>query len=209
MFASILEEQGHYVLVAIIFSKSKFTPSRLAKWLDTYGARFVNSVGATAIEVHGACELTGAVRFMGRPLVVYKKGQGVTSCDVWQCVEVNDVYPRYDCIVNSANAKELEMEPTCKTAILYNGQRVYSYSVPRLRFDLSRDLAIANGLVIVADFMEDYCGTVALWQEDNAMLPVMFFYDDDTPIDIDLHTRQNGSRVCVIEQAAKVNYEEL
>ena len=101
--------------------------------------------------------------------------------------------------MNTANAKGVESVDPCKVPIFLNGERVYT--VPEIQFDISQgDLIVCNGLVVVADLIENYCRTIGFTQTDNALLPVTFFYDDDTPIYIEIKTRADGSKVCLVTQ---------
>jgi DNA-dependent RNA polymerase auxiliary subunit epsilon len=68
---------------------------------------------------------------------------------------------------------------------------------------------IANGQVVVADYIEDYFGNIGFYQNDNDALPITFLFDEKTPIYIEVRTKSAGSRVCVIERAYSVDYDEL
>ncbi|WDL98453.1 hypothetical protein [Alicyclobacillus sp. ALC3] len=206
VFVGILEEKGRFVLVSVQFFKERFSVTRIGNWIDKMGIHLEEHV-CMSVDVSNASKIVAGLRFKGRPLVVYEKGQQTLRYDLSDSVEVSDIYKSYNSIVNPASRNEVEVDPPCKATIFYDGERVYS--VPRIEFDLSRDVIISNGQVIVADYIEDYCGTIGFWQEDNAALPVTFFYDDETPIYINIRTRQGGSKVCVIEQDYKVQYDEL
>lgn len=206
VFVAILETKGKEVLVSLQFFKDRFSLMRIGTWIDEMGV-YLGEKSCATVTVPHAKRIVDGLQFKGRPVVLYEKGQQSLNHDVRGWYEVTDVFHAIDWIVQADNAKEVEMASPCKAKIYYHGERVTF--VPRIEFDLSRDRIISNGQLIVADYIDDYCGTVGFWQKDNAALPVAFFYDDETPIYIDVQMRPSGSKVCVIEQKYVVSYDEL
>ncbi|MCL6454011.1 MAG: hypothetical protein K6T78_10420 [Alicyclobacillus sp.] len=203
-FIGILQEKGQYVLVSAQFLKKRFTLSAVAAWIDRMGV-FFQDAECTRVRIAGASHRVDAVAFQGRPLVVYERGQQTIDVDLTFCPEVCDTYRSYDCIVSDARAKAVQAD-LCRVPIFLNGERVDS--VPEIHFDRVRgDLVICNGMVIVADLIEDYCGTVGFTNTEDPLLPAAFFYDDQTPIYIDVATKEDGSRVCTVRQNS-MSYDE-
>ena len=103
------------------------------------------------------------------------------------------------CIIN--NIKEIDPdndEPGLK--IFIDGEEFNE--VPRIDFE-QENLIISNGSFINADYMDDYFGCVAFFQEIDPYLPVAWIQDKNTTVFIELLENDDFGLVCIV----KFNYE--
>ncbi len=208
VFAAILEEHDHLRLVAVQFFKSHFTLSTIGNWLSEKDVYFSDSSIVELItEIPNATAIVAGLLFKGCPLVVYAKGHQILTFSVTDFIEVNDVFQSYDYIVNSADAKDVTFEPPCEAIIFFNGERVNS--VPFIEFNRRTDIVVSNGQLVVADFIEDWCGNIGIFQNENVAIPVSFLLDNKTPVYMNMRTKPDGSKLCVIEQEYSIDYDTL
>lgn len=203
-FVNIVEAGDRTVLVSIQFPKSVFTISTAQEWLTQYKLDF-RPEPEEEHTIRGVGEIVCGVRFRGKPVVLYTKGHRQLSYRPGDFPEITDTYVQYHKIVNTATAREVK--PRSKPTIILNGKVVDK--VPHIDFDLSQDLILSNGHVMVADYIDDYFGGVGFYQENNDFLPIAFFYSPDAPIVITLREKEDGSKVCIVTQEARINPEEL
>ncbi|ADG07582.1 hypothetical protein [Kyrpidia tusciae] len=82
-------------------------------------------------------------------------------------MEITDSSVFFHRITNTANALDVEEDP--EPVVVFISEVVNE--VPHIDFDLSRDLVLSKGQVMVADYIDDYCDRVGFYQEDAISYP--------------------------------------
>ncbi|WP_379969600.1 hypothetical protein [Ectobacillus sp. sgz5001026] len=207
VFVCLLEMQGKLTFVSIQFPRTEFHLSMVYSWLYDK-AIYVSERKSTCGIISNGFQLIQKVLFKGHSIILYEKGNKNLSFDMEGCVEVSQVYDSYHQITTTtSDAVEVFPEEPSKVPIFLNGERIVS--VPRIDFNMGEDLIVSNGHIMVADYIEDYCGTIGFFQQENPHLPISFPLDEQNPIYIDVIMRDDGSKVYVFEQKYTIQYEEL
>lgn len=197
VFAVVVEEKGEMIFVAIQFPDDKFNTDSIIEWVSNYEIIIPDKTKDAANEIK--CEeIVKGVLFKGNPLILVKKGKNSVSYDPLDFVEVMDEFAASAEIVNMGHSKNINLEQHKKRIrIMLNNEALDA--IPRIDFDLTRDLMIVNGNVLVADYIDKYGDTVGFYNSENDLLPVAFVLDDDTTVNINIEEREDGSRLCVVE----------
>ncbi len=206
VFVRLLENQGQLKFVSIQFPKTEFHLSTVYSWLYDKAVYVSEEKSASGVISNGF-QLINKVLFKGHSIVLYEKGNKNLSFDMDGCVEVSQVYDSYHLITTASNAVEVFPEEPSKVPLFFNGEKVAS--VPRIDFNIEEDLIISNGHIMVADYIEDYCGNIGFYQKENPHLPISFPLDDQNPIYIHVIMKEDGSKIYVFEQEYTIQYKEL
>lgn len=205
VFAQILQiNNGKRILVSIDFSKEVFTKRDLVLWLDKYEIIFVDDDDIDFI--HDANSIIEALKFNSKPIILYEKGKNKIYFNRKNIVEITEAYLSNKQEIDTNKSKDVSSLHE-DTKIIYNGEK--TNIVPRIEFDLSRgDIIISNGHVIVADYIDDYCGCVGFYSRQDSSLPIAWLHDSDTTIYIDVYEREK-QKIAVVEAKYIIDIEDL
>jgi len=196
-YVSLLETKKKTIMVSIQLPIS-WDRDVICEFLDRYNFSF-NSCDKNGFYVNKASEIVEGKLFKGMPIVMYIIGKKKIYYDPNNFKEITDYYNSLSKITNTGIAKEVNLEENSKKVIVFlNEKKINNFS--RINFDLSMDYVICNGIFIVADYLDEYCETIGFYTESDSNLPIAYFLDYDSPIYITLEEKQDGSKICIIEQ---------
>jgi DNA polymerase len=207
VFASIMEKEGRFVLASIEFPKKTFDLNKVSLWLKQYNLVLQNSLTGV---LKGAKKIIGGNLFKGNPVLLYEIGINDIKYDANNYDEITVQCVSQIKQFHSSQSKEItedKLRGKEEINIILNGDKL-NY-VPKITFDLTKDLVISNGHVMVADYIDDYCGGIGFYQVGDPSLPVAFMIDPKTTAYIDIEERDDGSKICIIEYSYVFNTDEL
>jgi len=91
--------------------------------------------------------------------------------------------------------------------IKVNGERIRA--IPRIEFDISKDIILSNGNLIVADYLDEYCEGIGFYKDEDPSIPIVFFLDYDTTVEIQIIPKESGSKVYIIEHQYVIDIDSL
>jgi len=106
IFAQMIILEGRVLLVAIEFSKDRFTLKKVISWLDQYNVMILNNSGSNSIEK--AEKIIDALKFKGIPIVLYEKGKKTIMFDRNQLPEIMESYTPAEQIVDFSQGSIIE-----------------------------------------------------------------------------------------------------
>lgn len=205
--AIVLEVENTFVLAAIQFEADKFTVQDVINWLVDYKIVF-NLKESNENKVDNCEIIITGLLFRGNQLILCKKGNKTLFYKQDEFIEVTEKYIYFNEEVNTNHAKNIDLESNNKKLrIVLNGKSIEH--IERLNFDLTKDLIIVNGSVMVADYIDEYCDTIGFYNSDDDLLPVSFILYEDTNVNINITTKEDGSKICIVEYGYLINQDEL
>lgn len=201
-FFTLLELKNKTMFVSVQFPLY-YDTDRIQEFLEYYTFSY-DEKDEKGYYLKNTLEIVEGKLFKGKPLVIGRRGRKKLYYDASDFIEVTAQYNQFHQIVNTGQAEIADMDKK-KPVIILNGRRMDT--VPRIHFDLSKDLIISNGQFIVADYMDDYCGNIGFYSVSDPVIPVSYYLDSDTPVYIQIDEGEDGSKLCVVEQ--EYNLEHL
>ncbi|TRY24798.1 hypothetical protein FOI68_14750 [Brevibacillus sp. LEMMJ03] len=201
-FFTLLELKNKTLFVSVQFPLY-YDTDRIREFLEYYTFSY-DEKDEKGYYVKNALEIVEGKLFKGKPLVIGRRGRKKLYYDVSAFLEVTAHYNQYHQIVHTGQAEIVDMVAK-KPVIFLNGRRMNA--VPRIDFDPAKDFILSNGQFIVADYMDDYCGTIGFYRKTDPVIPVSYYLDSDAPVYIQLDEGADGSKMCVVEQ--KYNLDSL
>jgi hypothetical protein len=201
-FFTLLELKNNTLFVSVQFPLY-YDTDRIQEFLEYYTFSY-DEKDEKGYYVKNTLEIVEGKLYKGKPLVIGRRGGKKLYYDASDFIEVTAQYSNYHQIVNTGQAEIVDMDEK-KPVIILNGRRMDT--VPRIDFDLSKDLIISNGQFIVADYMDDYCGNIGFYSASDPAIPVSYYLDNDAPVYIQIDVGADGSKICVVEQ--KYNLDRL
>lgn len=204
IFANLVELEGRLIPVSILFPLDKFSLDEVISWLGEYAIHWDGSKADRGI-IAGAAEIISGIKFLGNPLILYRKGRKRLEYDAEHFIEITEQYVHFNQLRSILNVKPVTGEkPQLK--IFLNGEQVTE--IPRIDFE-QENLIISNGTFISADYMEDFFGCVAFFRAEDPGLPVAWIQDKDTTVYIELHENDEFGQVCILKFAYEIDLNEL
>ncbi|MFY0544977.1 hypothetical protein [Brevibacillus sp. H7] len=194
-FFTLLELKNKTLFVSVQFPLH-YDTDRIQEFLEYYTFSYDEN-DEKGYYVKNTLEIVEGKLFKGKPLVIGRRGRKKLYYDVSDFIEVTAQYNQYHQIVNTGQAEIVDMVKK-KPVIILNGRRIDT--VPRIDFDLSKDLILSNGQFIVADYLDDYCGNIGFYSASDPAIPVSYYLDNDTPVYIQIDEGADGSKICVVKQ---------
>ncbi|WP_142247870.1 hypothetical protein [Alkalihalobacterium alkalinitrilicum] len=107
-FVTLLELRNKTILVSVLFPKA-FDVDEIVEWIDTHTISY-NDQDNRGYFVKKAGSIVEAVKFKGRPIVLATRGSKKIYYDIHPLIEITNCYVQYSQIVNTVNAKSIEIE---------------------------------------------------------------------------------------------------
>jgi len=183
----IFELKDRIVLVSIEFSKEHFDLENVYIWLSRYNV-ILGEKGKNVNSILNADKIIMGLRFKGNPIILYEMGRRKVSYTSEDFVEITDSFSFQPQKIDTANSKKV----TTGLCIIMNGKQLKE--IPRI--DLYQNLLICNGQCILADYMDEFCGTLGFFK-NNSPLPITYVADKVTTINIDYEDSGWSSRYIV------------
>lgn len=198
----LLEIDEKLELACIEFPKSNFNIEQIITWIQCENVYFGNREKANhTIERCG--RLLKGIKFKGNVIAIYEKGNKSITLDINNYDEITETYNFEFNKIDTTKSKKLQNG----LSIILNGQLVNE--IPRIDFERDKDFLISNGNLIIADYIDDYCGGIGIYRHEDTSLPIVFFIDTNTTVYIDLYEKEDGSQVCIIEHKYILDKEVL
>lgn len=203
VFAHLIRVEDRLVLVSIQFLKDRFSVEEMLEWLDRHSIYWQENPSDTDV-IRGASEIIQGVKFQGHALVLYKPGSDNLTINTQDYCEVTEEYKRFNNVSDTTNSKEVSLGKQQKqVTVFFNGEPVEK--IPTIEFDVMGDFVYVNGVLMCADRIGDYYGTLGVFNRE-LLVPLAFISDDNTTISIDLYER-NGSKLCKIKCTYEIYLE--
>lgn len=90
--------------------------------------------------------------------------------------------------------------------IILNGKQIDF--IPEMRLDLTRDLLISNGHIVVARYIGDYSGCLGFFAEEGDCLPVAWIHDTQAEVHIEVYDNKEG-KIVVIDHNYVIDITEF
>ena len=192
--AVVMEKRAKMILYAVQFPKERFTLSQIVEWMQEYYI-YLETKKELNTSIGDAEEIIQGVLYKGNPLILYKKGKKTLPYNPHNFIEITEEYTNLQTEVSPRRSKELNLDNQLKVVV--NGKEVEG--IPRLDFDLLTDLIISNGNLMVADYIDEYEGTIGFFSNEDPLIPVSFIIDQETTVYIQIEKQENGSFICFVE----------
>ncbi len=202
VFLQILTDRYNIRIVSIEFLKKDFTVSKMVNWLYLYSIKLLNT---NEEKIENAYEIIRGLRFKGRPIILYRNGKDRLYINTVSFPEITNKFESNTQIVDTSKSKKIYSQEKLNQ-IVFNGRRI-SY-IPEIRIDLTRDLLISNGHIIVATYLGDYMGAVGFFYNEGDCLPVAWIHDKNAKVFIDVYKREN-STIVVVEHSHYIDINTL
>lgn len=202
VFVQLLTDKYNMRIVSIEFLKKDFTVSKIASWLHLYSIKLLNT---NEEKIENAYEIIRGLRFKGRPIILYRNGKDTLYINTVSFPEITNKFKSNIQRVDTSKSKKIDIQEKLNQ-IVFNGRRV-SY-IPEIRIDLTKDLLISNGHIIVATYLGDYSGCVGFFENEGDCLPVAWIHDIDAKIFIDVYKGKNGT-IVVVEHSHSIDINTL
>ena len=199
-------------LASIEFLKDRFTLHAALDWLKVYNVT-IPCIEKEDKYIYHANEVIEGLLFKGIPIVLFEKGRKKVKCED-SYMEITKEYVPIKNLSNTKESKILKFQSTKKPSVFkFDGNKNYDRKIvyndmeidhiPVLNFDLTKDLVISNGNVVVCDYIAPYGETIGFYQgkyeEGTDPLPVSFLLDMDTPIYMSVEIKPDGGKLCIIQ----------
>lgn len=202
VFPQLFDLGDRVILVSIDFFKNRFCLDAAIKWLEKNNVA-LGSKSTAEVIIDDAHEMIAGMKFNGYPLVAYSRGNKRIRITTTELVEITEKFICERFKVDTTESKDVQFGLT----IVYNDE--ISDGIPRIDLDMSRDLVICNGAVVVADYIDEYHGCLAFFREDGK-IPVSFVLDTNTTIYIDSYDRDDtGAMTYTIKYQYIIDLESL
>ncbi|MGO1372472.1 MAG: hypothetical protein ACTHVE_11570 [Senegalia sp. (in: firmicutes)] len=203
-------DNNNLELASIEFNKYEFEVRNILEWINKYNIIILENNKDIIYKAH---KIIDGIKFKNIPILLYEKGNQKLECPS-DLIEITQKFIPERNKIDTKKSKELGFNKSHDNKkvifddkkdygkkIIYNGRAIDK--VPVIEFDLSKDLIISNGNVIVCDYIGPYCdNTLGFYQGDykghEGDLPVSFLLDMDTPVYIDIEIQPHGGKLCVI-----------
>lgn len=188
--------------VAIQFTKKEFNIDKIYTWMQLFEVYFNESTKQLS-KVKDCGQILEGIRFKEHLLLIHSKGNQVVTVDSNEYEEITN---KWDVIFEPVDTGE--SKPIVKgLCIKLNGEILEE--VPYIEINQPNDILISNGNLIVADYIDEYCGGIGIYRNDDPCIPVAFFLDNNTTIEIEIYTKEDKSKICVIEHRYIIDVESL
>ena len=202
VFPQLFDLGDRVVLVSMDFYKSKFCLDDAVKWLEKNNVA-LGSKSTTEVIIDDAHEMITGLKFNGYPIVAYSRGNKRIRVATTDLVEITERFICERIKIDTGESKDVQFGLT----IIYNDECIDG--IPRIDLDMSRDLVICNGAVIVADYIDEYHGCLAFFREEE-QIPVSFILDTNTTIYIDSYERDDtGAMIYTIKYQYIIDLESV
>lgn len=202
IFVQLLKTKEKSLIVSIDFSKEIFKIVNILDWINMYAIKILNH---NEDKIENAQSIIEGLKFKSLPIILYRKGLDTIYVNKNKFREVTiDFIPNlYK--VDTMNSKEVD-SVVSKGEIILNG-RLVDY-IPGIRIDLTKDLLISNGHIIVASYLGDYSGCIGFFEEEGYDLPVAWIHDTYARVFIDVYEDEDSKIVCV-EHSYVIDIDEF
>lgn len=202
VFVQLLTVKGQHKLVSIDFPKTIFDIEDMLGYLEFYGIKILKE---GELFVRNACEIMEALKFKGTPIILYEKGLNSIKIDLDELIEVTDTYIPNESRVNPGSSKyRNSIQP--KSKIFLDDEEI-DY-IPEIEIELSKDLIIANGHIMVANYIGDYFGCIGFFEEKHHSLPISWIYDENTTVFINIYN-EDDRKIVIVEHSYAIDLGEL
>lgn len=192
VFVQLLTIQGQRLICSIDFPKKKFDLRSMPHWISFKNIKIIEEYETKIKDAHSVIQ---GFKFRGTPVVMYRKGHNNVSIIKDHLPEITESFIEEEVRVDTRNSKKVTSIYQ-KLEIIFNGEPI-DY-IPEIRLDLTKDLLVSNGHIIVAEYVGDYGGYIGFFEREGYDLPVVWIHDNETKIYIDIHTK--GDKKAVIVQ---------
>lgn len=204
IFVQILQYKNSSLIVSYEFLKNQYDLHGIVNWLDQYKVGYLPKSEKSTSYIQGAESILEAIKFRGNILVLYKKGTNRLAIHTDLLPEITEYYAQGLKKIDTSKSKSItNLDSNLK--VILNGQEL-DY-VPRIDVNLSHDLIISNGHIMVAKYIDDYEGCVGFYADDST-LPIAWLHDKNTTVYIDIYEYENGKQV-VVDCKYLINLDEL
>lgn len=202
VFVQLLTVKDDIIMVSIDFPKDIFGLRDIVDYLDFYGVKLM---GECENFIANAVDIMVAVKFRGRAIVIYEKGYNIIPIHKEKLREVTEEFDYTKVRIDTSNSKKrISLLPTSKI-ILDDTEIDY---IPEMELDLTKDLIISNGHIMVASYIGNYGDCIGFLEKKGDDLPVSWIHDMDTIVYIDTHV--NGTKVIVnVQHNYVIDIQEL
>lgn len=199
----VLVEIGEKIeLVSIEFSKENFNIEQIISWIQ-YESIYLGNKEKTNHIIEKCGRILKGIKFKGNVIVVYGKGNKSVVLDIGDYDEITEKYNVEFYKIDTTKSKKLQKG----LSIILNGELVNE--IPRIDFKRYKDMLISNGNVIIADYIDEYCGGIGIYRYDDESTPIVSFIDTNTTMYIDLYEKEDGAQVCIMEHRYILDIEVL
>jgi hypothetical protein len=198
IFVTLLECRGQIMMTSLQFPKT-YDIGEIVIWLDSHTVSF-NEGNRDSYYVANADEIVEGLTFKGLPIVLAKRGNRKLRYNTEDFQEVTEQYVNLPHIVNTELAKPVDLPVSDQGNVFLNGQ--LWNDIHKIEFDMEMDLIFVNGCFIVADYLDEYCGSIGFYKEDDSLVPIVFFVGKNN-IYITLE-EADDEQLCIVEQVPDI-----
>jgi len=192
-YVQMLEHKKRLFVVSYEFLKANFNLKDILNWLHKYKIDIVEKQNNEQDYYITAESIVSALKFRGNPIVLYVKGSKRLKIDR-DLNEITDYFIPTTQKVDTGESKEIESINQILRIILDGKEIDY---IPRIEFDLTKDILISNGNIIVAKYIDDYMGSVGFYYDDPS-LPVAWLHDKNAKVFINIYEK-DSRKIVVVE----------
>lgn len=202
VFVQLLTVKGEQKLVSIEFPKELFDIEDIPNYLSLFDIKLLKN---GEDKIYNAYEMIKALKFRGVPIVFYETGTDTIRIDLEELIEVTEEYKDSKYRINtSASKNRNSIKPVSK--IFLNNEEI-NY-VPEIKIDVSKDLIIGNGYMMMASFLGNYKGQLAFFKDRKDQEPISFIQDKETTVFIDIYN-QDERKIVIVEHNYAIYLEDL
>lgn len=205
IFLQVLERNGKYRIVSYEFSKESFCVQDIAQWMDTYHVKLYTNIDGNRVCVYSAKEIIEGLKLKGNVIVLYTPGNGEHILDIDDLPEVTEKFIPSLQKRDTSYCKEIDSVERSMRIIL-NGEQMDH--IPRIELDLSKDMLICNGNVILADYVDDFSGCIGFYSKEKEWWPIAWIHDTATTVFIDIFEGKSA-KIVIIQCKYIVDLEAL
>lgn len=202
VYPVVLETEGRMVIASVEFYKKQFDINQIITWLDLVNIYF-GKLGQGKHVINHFGKLRDGLLFKGNLIISFYKGNSSKEINPNNFKEITSAFISNPQVIDTSKSKPVKDGLTIKV----NGERIRE--IPRIEFDISKDIILSNGNLIVADYLEEYCEGIGFYKDEDPSIPIVFFLDYDTTIEIQIIPKKSGGKVCIIEHQYVIDVDSL
>lgn len=201
VFVQLLTIKDKRILVSIDFSKDRFELKEIINWLYMNNVKLLQDDESS---IANASSVIKGLKFKSTPVILYKRGDKNIFIIKDQLPEVTEEFIFNEQQINTFNSREIDNLQSGINIVL-NGEEI-NY-IPEIKLDLTKDLLISNGHIVVASYIGDYGGCIGYFEEEGYDLPVAWIHDY-TKVYINIYEKDN-SKIVSIDFGYSINIDEF
>jgi hypothetical protein len=202
IFVVLLETEEKVVLVSLEFYKDRFERDDIVAWFN-FLKIYMGRQDHEKHVINNVSRVCEVIKFKGNLIVSYYKGYLTQEIDPDDYDEITETF-----LLNQQDIDTRKSKPINEGLTIKINDRIVD-KIPRIEFDMSKDIVLSNGNFIVADYIDEYCGSIGFYKEEDNSIPIVFFLDHETMIDIQIISKEDDSKICIVEHQYLIDIDRL